>query len=82
MLFVFKKKTETPIQVDILPSEDEGHDMEPSFMYEGIRYWIKDFTRAHRNPWIGTKFPEYIDAISPMIAIQWHDDYTVDVYEF
>lgn len=87
MSIIFEKQTDIPIKIEMLPSEDPNLEYEPSFLYKGDRYYLKDFMRTHNNPWIGSKFPDEIDGIDftfydSGIAIQWHDDYTVDVYEF
>lgn len=87
MSFIFEKKTNTPIKIEMIPDEDPNLHLEASFLFKGNRYYLKDFMRTHDNPWIGSRFPDNIDGIDftlydSGIAIEWHDNYTVDVYEF
>ncbi len=82
----YKKVTKKPLDIHYLPDQDSKYDMQPSFTFNGQRYWLKDFIRAHNNVWINdSTFPSYIDAYQANeyhfpLYLQIHDNETLDVW--
>lgn len=62
----FVKLTTEPIEIEYVEDEhNEENDFKASFWFRNRRYFVKDFTQVHDNPWIGNavQFPEYIHAV-------------------
>ena len=80
------KVSKFPIEIHHMPDEDPRYDFAPSFLFNGARYWLKDFIRCHGTPWINSKdFPEYIDAFQGNeynfpLYIHMNADQTIEVY--
>ena len=61
MRYVYNLLNEEPILVEtVLDEHEESLDYEPSFWFWNRRYYLKDFIRAHNNPWVSVDYPENI----------------------
>lgn len=83
----YKKVNKSPIEIHYIPDEDPRYEMQPSFVFNGQRYWLKDFIRTHNNIWVNqSDFPDYIDAYQgneymlPLYIHYYESEQQVDVY--
>lgn len=80
------KVTKHPIEIHFLPDQDPRYEMQPSFVFNGARYWLKDFLRIKDSPWIKEdNFPDYLDAYQANeynfpLFLHLNKDQTIDVY--
>lgn len=80
------KVNKEPIEITYHPDEDDRYNYEPSFVLNGMRYWLKDFIRTKNSPWVQQDyFPEYIDAFQGNeyhfpLFLHLIDDCQLDVY--
>lgn len=80
------KVSKQPLEIHFLPDQDPRYEMQPSFVFNGCRYFLKDFLRIKNSPWIKKdNFPDYIDAYQACeynmpLFLHLYDDQTVDVY--
>lgn len=85
---MFKKLNIEGIEIKTVPDTAEARDFEPSFWWDGKRYYLNDFIRVHNNPWLGAceDIPEYIHGVQsnayykPLYIELVGSDY-VNVYE-
>ena len=83
----YKKLNDEPIEIESVEDEhEEKNDFEPSFWWRNRRYFLKDFTRTHNNPWCSGNFPEHIHGMESEnyycpLYIELIGDSAVNVYE-
>ncbi len=66
----YKKLNNEPIEIEYVVNQNddanEEKDLEPSFLFEGERYFLSEFVRTHNNPWIGGEWPDHIHGYEVM----------------
>lgn len=82
----FIKVSKYPLEIHYMPDEDSRYNFTPSFVFNGSRYWLKDFISCHDTPWVNSKeFPSYLDAFQGNefnfpLYLHLNENKTVDVY--
>lgn len=81
----FIKLNKDPINVEY--TLDPNRPLEPTFRWEGKRYYLSEFLSVHNNPWIGTtSYPKYINGVEignhhNPVMIEIVSNYSVNIYE-
>ena len=81
----FIKLNKDPINVEY--TLDPNRPLEPTFRWEGKRYYLSEFLSVNNNPWIGnTSYPKYINGVEignhhNPVMIEIVSNYSVNIYE-